>query len=294
MRRELTLSGGVLLFTVGLIACSGDDPDRDGSASTPVTASAPVPSSSTAATEAPATTGPVATSAATTPRSTASPTTVAGTTPPDSSAPPSTAPDTRPVDEAAQALASSGTLAAADFPAPWTQFSEGGQTQFGTTSCSYRPDGPTTLVGRGGGQYGPTMQFGNTGAFTSSTATAFPDAATAQAFIAIVNSDEWGSCRTEQLVQIQRDQGFDVVEVELTSRANDALGQSGFESYAAFSYTDAAGELTRVVVTSFYRLDQTVITVSQEYGTLSDADATTFFDAGYDALVAAYGRVDAL
>jgi hypothetical protein len=138
------------------------------------------------------------------------------------------------------------------------------------------------------------MQFGNTGAFTSSTATAFPDAATAQAFIAIVNSDEWGSCRTEQLVQIQRDQGFDEVEVELTSRANDALGQSGFESYAAFSYTDAAGELTRVVVTSFYRLDQTVITVSQEYGALSDADATTFFDAGYDALVAAYGRVDAL
>jgi hypothetical protein len=219
---------------------------------------------------------------------------VAETTPTPSSAPATTAPDTRPIDEEATALAVAGTLTADDFPAPWTQFSPGGETQINATSCSYRPDGPTTMIGRGGAQFGPTMQLGETGAFVSSSTAVFPDAATAQAFIAIVNGDDWGTCRAEQLEQTQRDNGFDDIDVEVTSRTNDSLGQSGFESYAEFSLTDAAGELTRVVLISYYRLDRTVIGVVEEYGALTDADSTAFFDGTYNALVAAYARVDLL
>jgi hypothetical protein len=205
-----------------------------------------------------------------------------------------TVPDTRPLDETAQALAQSGTLVAADFPQPWTQYSAGGEFSPDPTSCAHRPDGPTTRMARGGGQFGPTMQFGGTDAFVSSAASVFADEPDAQEFIAIVNTDEWGTCRAEQLQQTQRDNGLDDITVQVTSRTTDNLGESGFEAYAEFDYTDADGNLTRVVLFSYYRLGRTVITVIEEYGALTDAESTAFFDDTYNALSAAYERVNAL
>lgn len=138
------------------------------------------------------------------------------------------------------------------------------------------------------------MQYGDTDAFVSSAASVFADESDASDFIAIVNTDEWGTCRAEQLQQTQRDNGFDDITVQVTSRTSETLGQGGFEAYAEFSYTDAAGNLTRAVLISYYRLGRTVISVIQEYGALADAESTAFFDDTYNALSAAYERVNAL
>ena len=56
----------------------------------------------------------------------------------------------------------------------------------------------------------------------------------------------------------------------------------------------AAGNLTRVVVISYYRLGRTVLSVVQEYGELSESESTAFFDDTYNALTAAYERVNGL
>jgi hypothetical protein len=221
-------------------------------------------------------------------------TTAPGTTTAFTSVAPTTVPDTRPVDETAQAIALAGVLAAADFKEPWTQYSAGGETPIDMESCSYRPDGPTSTLARGADQYGPTMQFGDTGAFVSSTASVFPDESQAVAFIAVVNTDEWGTCRAAQLQQYQQDNGGDDISVKVTSRTADNLGQSGFEAYAEFDFTDGAGNLTRIVTVSFYRLGRTVIGVTTEYGALDDAQTSAFFDDEYNALSAAYTRVNAL
>jgi hypothetical protein len=93
---------------------------------------------------------------------------------------------------------------------------------------------------------------------------------------------------------VQVDQGFADINVEVASRTSDVLGQRGFEAYAQFNYTDAAGNLTRVVLMSWYRLDEVVITVIEEYGALTDEQVTEFFDSSYNALSASYARVDAL
>jgi len=198
------------------------------------------------------------------------------------------------VDETAQALALAGTLLATDFPEPWTQYSEGGELTIDPNGCSYEPDGPTTKIPRGGAQFGPTMQFGDTGAFVSSSTFVFPDETTASEFIAIVNTDEWGTCRAGQLQQFQRDNGGDDISVQVTSRTTDTLGQSGFEAYGEFTFTDAAGDVTRAVLISYYRLGATVIVVNQEYGALDNSQTTAFFDDAYNALSASYQRVDAL
>jgi hypothetical protein len=47
------------------------------------------------------------------------------------------------------------------------------------------------------------------------------------------------------------------------------------------------------VLVSYYRLGRTVISVVQEYGELSDGESTAFFDDTYNALTAAYERVNA-
>ena len=290
-RRITALS---LIAAAALTACGDSDSAED---------SAPSTTATTAVSTAPPTTGAVATSAPTTqPTATTEPaatSTQAAATVPESTATststaPTTVPDTRPLDETAQALALAGTLVADDFPEPWTLYSPGGEFPPDPSACSYRPDGPTTRVARGGGQFGPTMQFGDTDSFVSSAASVFADEADAMEFITIVNTDEWGTCRAEQLQQTQLDNGFDDITVQVTSRTSDTLGQGGFEAYAEFSYTDADGNLTRVVLISYYRIARTVITVIQEYGALSDAESTTFLDDTYNALSAAYDRVNAL
>ena len=289
-----SVTSRIALIAIVTLAACGDSDDADEATST---ATVTVPASTV-----PSTTGVLDTEASTTVATSTTdaptPSTQPATTVPDTtiavtSVAPTTAPDTRPVDETAQALAQAGTLVAADFPEPWTQYSAGGEFQADPTSCSYRPDGPTTRVAHGGGQFGPTMQFGDTGAYVSSSASVFADEPDAMDFIDIIGTDEWGTCRAEQLQQAQRDSGFDDITVEVTSRTNEALGQSGLEGYAEFSYTDAAGNLTRVVLVSYYRLGRTVISVVQEYGELSDGESTAFFDDTYNALTAAYERVNA-
>jgi hypothetical protein len=282
-----------LIAIVMLAACGGsDDADESASTSAVTIAVSTVPPTTGAIETAPSTTLPTPTTQAPTP-STQPATTVPETTAAVTSVVPTTVPDTRPVDEAAQALALAGTLVATDFPEPWTQYSPGGEFQADPTSCSYRPDGPTTRIPHGGGQFGPTMQFGDTTAYVSSSASVFPAETDASEFIDIIATEEWGTCRAEQLQQAQRDAGFDDITVAVTSRTNDVLGQNGLEGYGEFSFTDADGNLTRVVLISYYRLGRTVISVVQEYGELSDTESTAFFDDAYNALTAAYGRVNA-
>ncbi|MEP7202316.1 MAG: hypothetical protein ABI894_06890 [Ilumatobacteraceae bacterium] len=138
------------------------------------------------------------------------------------------------------------------------------------------------------------MQFGETDAFESSFTAVFPDVNLAQEYVGVVGTDEWGTCRAQQLEQDQHDNGFDAISVNVTSRTIETLGQSGFEAYAEFSFTDAEGNTTRIATVSFYRLERTVIGVTEEYGGLADADSTSFFDATFKALTEAYHRVNAM
>lgn len=196
-------------------------------------------------------------------------------------------------DEATTALAKAGTLHAEDFPAPWTQYSPAGEDLLDSTSCAYRPGGATTLVAPGAVQHGPTMQFGDTGAFESSFAVVFPSDSLAKEYVGIVGTESWGTCFAGQLEQNQHDGGFADNHVAVTSRTTETLGQSGFEGYAEFSLTDGDGNIIRRVLTSFYRLGHTVIGVNEEYAALTDADATAFFDGTHRALTEAYHRVNA-
>ena len=205
----------------------------------------------------------------------------------------STTVDERPVDPVDQGLASAAVLHAEDLPAPWTVYAAGEAFRATPESCSYRPDGATTRVSNGGAQAGPTMQFGDTGAFVGSFAQAFPDESLASEYIDVINSEEWGACRAAQLQQVQTDAGSDHV-VKLVTRDEPTLNENGFESYAQFDVAAPDGTVARIILLSFYRIGRTVITTTVEYAALSDADATTFHSDAYNALVAAYARVNAL
>jgi len=207
-------------------------------------------------------------------------------------APPTTL-DDRPVNPQDQALALAGALHAEDFPAPWAIYSPGTPFRTSPESCSYRVDGAVTLVSNGGGQAGPTMQLGETGAFSSSFALAFPDELLATEYIGVVNTDAWGVCRTGQLQQVQVDGGSDNL-VTLVTRDNASLNQSGFEGFAEFNVAAPDGTINRIVNFSFYRIGRTVIAEISEYGALSDADFETFTADVFTALTASYDRVNAL
>jgi hypothetical protein len=203
-------------------------------------------------------------------------------------------PTTLPPDPATQELALSGTLHAEDFMPPWTQYAPGAAATVDEGSCAYRPGGAVTHILPGGIQSGPTMQYGDTGAYASSFTVVFPEVAQAQEYIGVVSTDVWGTCKAAEYQQFQHDNGHDDITVSVTSRTNETLGQSGFEAYAEFSLADAAGNVSRIVVTSFYRLERTVIVVTEEYGSLNDADSAGFFDGTFAALTAAYHRVNAV
>lgn len=235
--------------------------------------------------------------------STSAPTSVESTTPQTtpsepastSSTPvaPSTTADPRPLNVADQALALAGTLQAGDYSAAWTQYAAGEARSVDPESCAYRPGGALTLITNGGGQAGPTMQLGQTGAFTSSFSLAFPDEAAAIDYISVVNSDAWATCRAQQFQQFQADNGSDSV-VTVATRDEPSLHQNGFESYAQFNVSATDGTVQRYILSSFYRLGREVINENEEYAGLSDADFKLYTDANYAALTAAYNRVSAL
>lgn len=190
-------------------------------------------------------------------------------------------------------MALAGVLQAGDYSATWTQYAPGEARSVDPESCAYRPGGALTLVTNGGGQAGPTMQLGQTGAFTSSLSLAFPDEAAAIDFISVVNSAEWGTCRAQQFQKFQADNGSDSV-VTVATRDEPSLNQNGFESYAQFNVSAADGTVQRFILSSFYRRGREVINENEEYAGLSDADFKTFTDDNYTALIAAYNRVSAL
>lgn len=206
---------------------------------------------------------------------------------------PSTTVDDRPVNAADEALALAATLHAEDFPAGWAAYSPGEAFRIAPDSCSYRDGGAVTQVSNGGAQAGPTMQLGETGAFAASVAQVFPDESLAIEHIGVVNTEAWGVCRAGQLQQVQADAGSDNL-VTVVTRDNPDLNQGGFESYAQFALSSPDGTLNRVILFSFYRIGRTVILQTLEYGGLSDAEFATFNTDSYNALSAAYNRVNAL
>ena len=211
-----------------------------------------------------------------------------------STAAPTTVADTRPVDPAAEELAIAGTLHAADFDAPWTQYSPGGATTVDSEACSYRPDGAVTSIPPGSAQSGPTMQYGDTGAFESSVAYVFPDKAVAEEFIGVVSTEEWGTC-PRRAVRDGPARGRLSRHLRGGDLAN--LGEPGrqrFEAYGEFTFTDPDGTVTRVLTVSFYRLGRTVITVHEEYGFLDKADFTAFFEGHLRGAHRGVRRVNAL
>ncbi|MEY2583166.1 MAG: hypothetical protein QOE09_3015 [Ilumatobacteraceae bacterium] len=206
---------------------------------------------------------------------------------------PSTTADPRPLNVADQTLALAGELQAGDFSTAWTQFAPAEARSVDPEACAYRPGGALTFVTNGGGQAGPTLQLGQTGAFTSSFSLAFPDEAAAIDYISVVNTPEWGTCRTRQFQKFQVDNGSDSV-VSVATRDEPSLHQNGFESYAQFNVSAADGTVQRYIISSFYRLGRVVINVNQEYAGLSEADFKTYTDDNYAALIAAYGRINKL
>ncbi len=77
------------------------------------------------------------------------------------------------------------------------------------------------------------------------------------------------------------------------TRDNDALGQSGFESFLQLTGENDKGEVSALVTFSVYRLGRTVIRTGIEDGG-TGGDFQKLVDAGYPALTAAYDRVNAL
>lgn len=122
---------------------------------------------------------------------------------------PSTTVDDRPVNTVDQTLALAATLHADDFPAGWTAFTPAEAFRTSPESCAYRVDGAVTKVSNGGGQGGPNMQLGETGAFAGSFALVFPDESLAIDYIDVVNTEDWSTCRAGQIQQGQVNAGSD-------------------------------------------------------------------------------------
>lgn len=294
---ERVAVGITVLLSLSTVSCgSGSTSTRStaSSADSAAVTTAVPHVSDTTATSAPksASGSSIATSSnSTTPGSTLSG--VANSTPGASETSPSTTADPRPVNAQDEAVALAAVLHPEDFPAPWVVYAPGKSFSPSSDSCTYRPDGAVTLVSNGGAQVGPLMQLGDTGAFVHSVGVAFPDESLAREYIGVVNTDVWGLCFTGQLQKVQTDAGGTDV-VKLVTRAEPTLNQNGFESYAEFDITAPDGTVHRVVLSRFYRIGRTVIATVVEYASLSDADSTKFNDDEYNALVAAYARVNAL
>ena len=266
---------------VCMIIVAGCGSDSKGSSATTAAATTIVEAS----------TVPPAQTAATTPAT--SPTVdTTGATVLDTTAGPTTTVDPRPINADDQALALAATLHTEDFPAPWTQYSPGVAFSASADSCSYEPDGAITKVANGGLQTGPTEQLGATGAYSSSGSLVFPDESVAIDYIALINSDAWATCQVGKLQEIQDNAGSTNV-VKLVTRAEPTLNKNGFESYAEFDVVGTDGVTNRIVLFSYYRIARTVIVTVLDYAGLSEADFTTFQGDAYQALLAAYGRVNA-
>jgi hypothetical protein len=258
----------------GATSPESSSPPPDSVSSTPVASIETIEATTTTATTAPTST------------------TVPETTVADSTAATTTI-DPRPINQADQALAQAGELTADAFAAPWTVYAQAASAPVSTDSCSYRPDGAVTFLTNGASQNGPTMELGDTGAFVYSTSLAFPDETSAMEYVAIVNTDAWGTCFAGQLQQFQANSGNDYV-VSVATRDNPSLSQGGFESYAQFNITSPEGAIDRIVLVSIYRYGREVIVATEEYGSLSDADNKKMVDDSYAALLAAYNRITAL
>jgi hypothetical protein len=210
----------------------------------------------------------------------------------DTTGGPTTTVDTRPINADDQALALAATLHTEDFATPWTQYSPGVAFSASADSCSYEPAGAITKVANGGLQTGPTEQLGDTGAYSSSASLVFPDESVSVAYIALINSEAWGTCQVGKLQEIQDNAGSTNV-VKLATRTEPTLNQNGFESYAEFDVVGTDGATNRIVLFSYYRIARTVIVTVLDYSGLSQDDFTKFQNDAYQALLAAYGRVNA-
>ena len=277
-RRRIALGGTAVVGMLVVAACGSDSKDSSATAAatTTIVDASTVPSAATTATT-PATEPTAATTAATVLDTTAEPTTTV---------------DARPINADDQALALAATLHTEDFAAPWTQYSPGVAFSASADSCSYEPDGAITKVANGGLQTGPTEQLGETGAYSSSASLVFPDESVAVEYIDLINSDAWGTCQVGKLQEVQDNAGSTNV-VKLATRDDPTLNQNGFESYAEFDVVGTDGTTNRIVLFSYYRIARTVIVTVLDYAGLSEADFTTFQGDAYQALVAAYGRVNA-
>ena len=150
-----------------------------------------------------------------------------------------------------------------NFPAPWTQYSPGVAFSASADSCSYQPDGAITKVANGGLQTGPTEQLGSTGAYSSSGSLVFPDESVAVAYIALINSDAWGTCQTGKLQEIQDNAGSANV-AKLVTRSTDVEPER-LRKLRGFDITGTDGTTNRIVLFSYYRIGRTVIVTVLDY-----------------------------
>lgn len=294
----LSLTVATMAMAASIAACSSDS-DGDGaatSASSATTAPLVIDDSTTPATDEETTT----TRAAATTTVGATTTTVATTT--TTAAPDETTTtnettttidptaDTRPVETRDETLAATAVLGEDNFRDGWTLYAAGARAKIDPASCAYEADGAITETANGALQLGPTMELDAAGAYVSSYAAVFPDADTATSYINLIDTDEWATCKLQELQTFQASSRSGLT-VTLATRDDPALGEAGFESYAQFALATSTDELRRVALYSYYRLDRVVLIVSQEYGALATAQFDQMRDDTQLALIAAYDRI---
>lgn len=201
--------------------------------------------------------------------------------------------DTRPVDEQSRDLATAMTLQAADFPEPWTVFSEAAPFSVTPDLCFYRPEGAVTLLPNGAAQRGPTMQVGTEAGWVSSYAIAFPDEASAQEYVGVVNTDEWAECVRKGFDDRNAAEGSVGIEATIADHTTTGFGEGGQEGDLEITLANEDGVYDTIRYLTF-RIGGVVGAVTLEVGAMDEATSTQFNQGHYDALVKAYDRVYAL
>ncbi len=125
------------------------------------------------------------------------------------------------------------------------------------------------------------------------SAFAFPDDASAQEYVGVINTDAWAECVRKDIDDRQADQGAADTEVAISDHTTTGFGEGGLEGSLGVTLSDEDGVFDKVQYLT-YRIGRVVGLVTIEVTAMDDATATQFNDDQYEALVKAYDRVYAL
>lgn len=212
---------------------------------------------------------------------------------PSNPATPTSSPE-READTETKALAEAGVLRTEDFGAGWEEYSEGRLTTRDEreAGCAHRVGALPDDLGAGALQTGPTVQVQGANAYSTSFTFVLPTVERALELIDGVSGRDWIECKRAELLEYQRNQGFDETEVVVDPDEDPSLGKKGLESETTFLYADD-GAVTGAAELAFYRLDRVVILVQNDIGPAEEAQLDTFDDGLFRALSRAYDRVNA-